>query len=776
MSLGVASHGPVDERSSPRDETPGILDRARFSSGRDDGIDDDEPYPPSAHRRVRREPWWRSLISQLRRLYEASAVRPGDYPERVHAGLEVVREALGMSVGILVRIDDEAYTIVASSSNASSSNEPASGPSSAYTPGTSGNLDATFFALTLTLDRVLAIPHVSESPYRDALWHRRHGFEAYVGARVTVDGEPYGTVSFASTTPSARRFSPEDESLVELVAAWMGTMIAVWQQSRHRREDRERFRLLAEAAFEAVLVLRDGRVIEANEAFTAMFGYARDQALGRREADFFASSGSGRTHEQPGDDAVASTEVTAVRRDGSTFIAHTRTRSLPVHDGNLRVTAIQDVTLQKGIEASLRRDALHDPLTGLKNRAAFADAVEQAASRAARHADYGYAVLFIDLDRFKSVNDRFGHAAGDELLAAIGRRLRESVREVDVAARLGGDEFVVLLDDVRDEATAHDLAVRLQAALTTPLLVAGRPLRLDCSIGIGLEPGRHGDPEHRDPERLVRDADAAMYRAKAGGEGRIVLFHDVMQRDPQRSALVEDQLEQALAQEAFALAYQPIVDLADARPVAVEAIVRWVPGDGTIVAPSDVIDIAETTGHIVQIDDWVLTNAVRQAARRLGEGAGADAFVHVHLSARQFTLSSGLPRRVQALLDEHGLPATHLALGATEAALMRDPEQSVRVMHDLDDLGVRLHVGHVGAGGSHLAQLGRFPIDMLKIGGGLVRAMTTDPASRRAVRSILALGEGLDLEVVAVDVETDAHVRILRDLGCRYGQGPVFRA
>lgn len=720
------------------------------------------------------------MISQLRRLYEASAVRPGDYPERVHAGLEVVREALGMSVGILVRIDDGTYTIVASSSD-ESSDASSAGPSSAYAPGTAGNLDATFFDLTLKLDRVLAIPHVSESPYRDAPWHRRQGFEAYVGARVTVDGEPYGTVSFASTTPSARRFSPEDESLVELVAAWMGTMIAVWQQSRHRREDRERFRLLAEAAFEAVLVLRDGRVVDANEAFTAMFGYARDQALGRREADFFASSGIGRTHEQPDDDVVASTEVTAVRRDGSTFIAHTRTRSLPVRDGNLRVTAIQDVTLQKGIEASLRRDALHDPLTGLKNRAAFADAVEQAASRAARHADYGYAVLFIDLDHFKSVNDRFGHAAGDELLAALGRRLRESVREVDVAARLGGDEFVVLLDDVRDEATAHDLAVRLQAALATPSLVAGRPLRLDCSIGIGLEPGRHGDPEHRepehrDPERLVRDADAAMYRAKARGKGRIVLFHDVMHRDAHRSALVEDQLEEALAQEAFVLEYQPIVDLEDARPVAVDAIVRWAPGDGTIVAPSDFIDIAETTGHIVQIDDWVLTNAVRQAARRLGEGAGAGAFVHVHLSARQFTLSSGLPRRVQALLDEHGLPATHLALGATEAALMRDPEQSVRVMHDLDDLGVRLHVGDVGTGGSHLAQLGRFPIDMLKIGGGLVRAMTTDPASQRAVRSILALGDGLDLEVVAVDIETAEHVRILRDLGCRYGQGSVFGA
>lgn len=193
-------------------------------------------------------------------------------------------------------------------------------------------------------------------------------------------------------------------------------MIAVWRQSRERREDRERFRLLAEAAFEAVLVLRDDRVVEVNQAFSETFGYGHDQILGRYESGFFASSGG------------APDEVTARRRDGSTFIAQSRTRTLPGGDGSLRVTAIHDVTLQKRVEARLRHDALHAPLTGLKNRAAFVDAVRQAVFRADRHRDYGFAVLFVDLDRFESVNDRFGHAAGDALLAAIGGRIQASVR------------------------------------------------------------------------------------------------------------------------------------------------------------------------------------------------------------------------------------------------------------------------------------------------------------------------------------------------------------
>jgi len=459
------------------------------------------------------------MIEHLRRLYEASAVRPGDYRERVQAGLEVVRDALGMSVGVLARVDGEASTIIESSSS-----EPG-----AYPPGTSEPLDATYCGLTLERDRVLAIAHVSRSPYRDAACHRRQGFEAYVGARVVVEGAPYGTVSFASHAARPQGFSSDDRSLVELVAAWMGTMIAVWRQSRERREDRERFRLLAEAAFEAVLVLRDDRVIDVNQAFSEMFGYGRDQALGRRETDFFASSGG------------APTEVAARCRDGSTFIAQTRTRTLPGDDGSLRVTAVQDVTLQKRVEARLRHDALHDPLTGLKNRAAFVDAVRQKVFRADRHRDYGFAVLFIDLDRFKTVNDRFGHAVGDALLAAIGGRIQASVREVDVAARLGGDEFVVLLDDVRDEATAHDLAARLHAALSTPFQLDGEQHRVDCCIGVGLERGDHRGPEHRvplqrdpehggpsgrDPERLIREADAAMYRAKARGKGQVVLFDD----------------------------------------------------------------------------------------------------------------------------------------------------------------------------------------------------------------------------------------------------------
>jgi len=716
----------------------------------------------------------RDMIDHVRRLYEASVVRPGDYRERVHAGLEAVREALQMSTGVLVRVDDETYTVVESSST----------EEGAFAPGTSGSLDTSLCGLSLERDGVLAVPRLSDSPYRDASGHRRPGFEAYVGARVMVDGEVYGTVNFVSATPRSQGFSSEDEGLVELVAAWLGTMIAVWQQSRRRRADRERFKLLAEAAFEAVVVCENERVVEANEAFSEMFGYTHDQALGRHEDDFFAGDDGVRLHGHPDTGPHSSTEVTAERRDGTTFSAQIRTRTLQGDDGVLRVTAIRDITVQKRVEAGLRHDALHDPLTGLKNRSAFTDAVQRAASRADRYPDYGFAVLFIDLDRFKSVNDRFGHAAGDELLTAIGRRIHESVREVDVAARLGGDEFVVLLDNVRDQATAYDLAVRLHGALGTPFLVDGRPFDLDCCIGIGVEAGgdrdrEQRDAEHRDPERLIRDADAAMYAAKARGTGNVILFQDVMRRETIRAPLVEEQLaeeqlDEALAHNGFLLEYQPVVALDDARTVGMEALVRWPRGDGTIAAPSDFIEIAETTGHIGAIDDWVLENAVQQAARWIAEGAGDDVCMHVNLSARQFAQGSDLAGRVQALLVRHGLPAVHLALEATETALMHDPEQTIRVMHDLKDLGVRLHVDDFGTGRSNLAYLGRFPIDAVKIDGSLVGAMTNDPASQRTVRSVLSLAHGLDLDAIAEGIETPGHARLLRDLGCRYGQGFFF--
>ena len=429
----------------------------------------------------------------------------------------------------------------------------------------------------------------------------------------------------------------------------------------------------------------------------------------------------------------------------------------------LRVTAIHDISEHKRVRSKLRHDAIHDPLTGLKNRAAFIAQLQHDAQRVKRYPEHGFAVLFLDFDRFKSINDTFGHHVGDELLVAISQRLLSSLRGTDTVARLGGDEFIVLLDGVTRLGDAEAAAQKLLNGFTRPFLVRHHRLEIDLSIGIALSTS---SPEH--PEYLIRNADAAMYRAKARGKAQYASFDERLQLELSQQLAVEKNLRQAVQRGAFTLLYQPIVSLTDNRVVGVEALVRWPQPDGSLMLPEHFIPIAEETGLIIPLGQWVLEEACRQLSLWRRE-TNTKISVHVNLSTKQF-LQDDLALKVAATLKSVDLPASALRLEITESALVTNPEQAVQTMDEFEKIGVNLHVDDFGTGYSSLSYLHTFPLSALKIDRSFVTDME-QPKSVKVIEAIHALAASLNMSVIAEGIETDAQLERLKALGCQYAQG-----
>jgi diguanylate cyclase (GGDEF)-like protein len=401
----------------------------------------------------------------------------------------------------------------------------------------------------------------------------------------------------------------------------------------------------------------------------------------------------------------------------------------------------------------LEHDALHDALTGLPNRTLFIDRLEQSLRRARRSGpDSGAAVLFLDLDRFKVVNDSLGHHVGDQLLQAVALRLDAALRPGDTVARMGGDEFTLLLEDVTDPREATVVAERVLLTLGDPFEIAGRELFVSASIGIAL-----AAPE-TDPEELIRDADVAMYRAKAEGKARHAVFDAQMHRHVLARLDLETDLRRAIETESLQVLYQPILR-ADTREIAAfEALCRWE------VEPSEFVAVAEETGLIVPLGRFVL----REAARRAAEWGVC---VSVNVSARQLA-DPDFATAVEDAIREAGTRPGDLRLEVTESAMTQDPEWAQRTLTDLRTrLGVTAHLDDFGTGASSLRFLHRFPGDALKIDRGLVIDMLTDPGSYEIVKAIVGLAHNLGIEVVAEGVETAEHLQHLQLLGCELAQG-----
>jgi diguanylate cyclase (GGDEF)-like protein len=415
----------------------------------------------------------------------------------------------------------------------------------------------------------------------------------------------------------------------------------------------------------------------------------------------------------------------------------------------------------------LRHQAFHDGLTGLANRGLFGDRVEHALARGARTAT-SLGVLFLDLDDFKTVNDRFGHAAGDALLQTVSERLSAVLRPGDTAARLGGDEFAVLLEDIGGPADAELVADRLIDAVRAPVRLGDVDAIVGASVGIAVSIAG-ADPA----DDLLRNADFAMYRAKSAGKGRHELFQSRMRDGIAERTELEALIPHAVERGELRLQYQPIVELGSGAIVGVEALLRWQPAGHRLLMPGDFISLAEETGQIVPIGRWVVEEACRQG-RRWQEQVGLRSFgMSVNLSARQFQ-DPDLVLHVLAAIGEAGIDPGSLTLEITESVLMQHTASTIEKLAQLRANGIRLAIDDFGTGYSSLSYLDRFPVDILKIDRSFVDGFGAGREGPVLVRAIIELGQALRLEVIAEGIERADQIRPLRDLGCRFGQGYLY--
>jgi len=460
-------------------------------------------------------------------------------------------------------------------------------------------------------------------------------------------------------------------------------------------------------------------------------------------------------------------------RDGRTVWVRDEAALATDGEGRLRWHGvISDITDRKLAEAELERraeviryQAVHDPLTSLPNRALFQDRLVQALARPGTQ----IAVVLLDVDNFKLVNDSLGHSAGDELLMKIAPRLQTALRPGDTIARLGGDEFVVLLDRIPDERSAARVAERIVAAFEAPFELSAGEHFAKASLGIAI-----AGAEGSEPASLIRDADAAMYQAKARGRARFEIFDRAMRARTVERLSVENDLRRALTRDELRVIYQPIVSLRDSSVVSVEALLRWEhPTRGTLL-PADFIAVAEESGLIDSIGRFVLDSACTQAARWHALRPDSRPLgIAVNLSVRQFT-QRALETTIVAALTESGVEPSSLCLEITESVLLEEPQGVADTIRRLSRLGVRFVLDDFGTGYSSLAYLSGLPIDGLKVDQSFVRALGTDERSTAITTAIVRMAQALSLEVIAEGVEAAHQLRALRALRCELGQGYLF--
>jgi diguanylate cyclase (GGDEF)-like protein/PAS domain S-box-containing protein len=449
-------------------------------------------------------------------------------------------------------------------------------------------------------------------------------------------------------------------------------------------------------------------------------------------------------------------------RDEMTVVFDRQTGEDPLFYG-----VFLDVSDRKRMETELERLALYDPLTGLPNRALFADRLRHVLAR--RDRSTATAVYFLDVDRFKRINDSLGHGAGDEVLKEVAERLRGVVRPEDTVARFGGDEFTILCESVGGVLEAVAIADRLQRPLRNPLRAGAAELRLSASIGVALvEPSENGDGQ-----RLIEDADAAMYRAKERGGARTELFDSAMRDDAVRAMRIEQELQRALEQDELRLLYQPGVDLRTGQVVGAEALVRWEHPKRGLIVPDKFLAVAEETGLIVPLGAWV----VKETCNRLAEWQSRPETAHLHLSlnlsARELT-HPDVVSTVLGCVREAGIDPRSLTIEVTESTAMADGDTGFRALRDLSAEGIRVAIDDFGTGYSSLEQLRRMPVDIVKVDRSFVSGMAEDQTDRELVAAVVGMGRALKLCVVAEGIETPEQADALRELGCDIGQGYLF--
>lgn len=527
-----------------------------------------------------------------------------------------------------------------------------------------------------------------------------------------------------------------------------------------------------EQSAEAVCITdRQGRIEYVNQAYQTMTGYRREEVMGRssailksgrQDADFYRGMWGKLSRGEVFEGVLVNR-----RKDGGLY--HEEKTITPIRNAegevDYFVSTSKDITARMETEEQLHYLAHHDVLTNLPNRALFMDRLEHALTQRP-HGHQLMALLFLDLDRFKVINDTLGHDVGDRLLQELAQRLRNCVREGDTVARLGGDEFGIILEGLNEGADAATVAHNIIDALTTPFEDQGNTLFVTISIGISLAP-----TDAKDAQGLLKNADIAMYRAKERGRNNYQFYASEMGANAAVRLGLETELRYALQRDQFVLHYQPKVDLQSQVVTGVEALLRWQHPEQGLLGPDRFIDILEETGLIVAVGEWVLRTACTEVAGISVDGQPLH--VGVNLSGIQFT-GGAIVQTIQTILEGSGLAAERLEIEITESLLLHDDRHTLQALTQISDMGVHIAIDDFGTGYSALSYLKRFPIDCLKIDRSFIRDITSDPDDAAIVEAIIAMSRSLGLQVVAEGVEGPEQLAFLRAQGCAVGQGYLF--
>ena len=596
---------------------------------------------------------------------------------------------------------------------------------------------------------------------------------------ILLTGQGDKEIDIEATEAGAADYLTKGEINALLLERTIRYAIAHGRTLETLRESENRFRSVVESASDAI-VLTDsrGKIVSWNKSAQMIFGYPPNEILGRSLSVLFPSEycrsplnedgcdsllASGILH--PGNRAI---ELNGLKKEGEKFPLEISLSSWETGGGVFYSGIIRDVTERKSLEDQLSHQALHDPLTKLANRVLFRNRVEHALKRIDR-SRAPVAVLFLDLDNFKTINDTLGHAAGDELLISVAERIQASLRTKDTAARLGGDEFAILVEDTAHTDGAISVAERIKDVLRASFLIGGKEIFISTSIGVAVSA-----TGHENPEELLRNADVAMYMAKNHGKDRYVVFENEMHEALMERVELETDLRRAVENEEFTLHYQPIINLQSKQIIGMEALARWNHPRRGMIPPMQFIPIAEETNLIIPLGRWILDEACRQSRMwQIQYDCASWLSITVNISSRQFQQPT-LVEMVAVALTKSGLPPQSLILEITESTMLQNTEATIKKLQELKDLGVRLAIDDFGTGYSSLSYLQRFPIDVLKIDKSFVDKINQGREGAAVARAIITMGETLHLKTIAEGIETFEQTIALQNLGCELGQGYHF--
>ena len=569
---------------------------------------------------------------------------------------------------------------------------------------------------------------------------------------------------------SARMPAAGKDELSSLATNINAMLETVERSQQSLWESEKRFRSVFENAFDPITILdAQGRVVDANPTTCALLGVSREELSSKTVNDLIQPervSGSLRNWQTLMEQGELKGESQLVSHDGQTkqIEYFLKANFLPGY----HLATARDVTERRALEKQLEYQAFHDPLTNLPNRVLFTDRLAHSLARSAR-TNMRVGVLYLDLDDFKVINDTLGHRVGDQLLIAVSERLMKSLRRGDSIARLGGDEFIVLMEEISDEGEAEQIAERVAERLRTSFMLEDTEVVVSASMGIAISYSSHDTIDN-----LLRDADVAMYEAKRHGKARYAIFNPSMNARAWERLETEIELRRAVEREEFTVHYQPVVHLETGRVLEVEALVRWDHPQRGVVSPAHFIPLAEETGKIVQIGQWVLDQACKQVrAWQMQSPDSQPLVLSVNLSGRQFQQPE-LVKEIARALGSAGLDPSCLKLEITETVALDHTGATADTLAALKELGIRLAIDDFGTGYSALSYLKRYPVDTLKIDRSFIHGLGNDPEDTAIVHAVIAFAKTLNLHVTAEGIETHEQLAQLKALGCDYGQGFYF--